>query len=222
MSTVSASKDIHPLLARYLTQLALNPLRTKAITTSALCFLQEVLGSNLSGTPARKPSKESPAIMRTLARAHIDTKALKMAVYGFLVSAPLSHYLIGLLQKTFAGKTSLGAKVAQIVASNLLVSPIQASAYLASMAIINGAKSFDEVVKTVKAGFFSVIRISWIVSPISITIAQRFIPVELWVPFFNSIQFILGTYFNMRVKQLRLAAQREKLEQEKRQADKRT
>jgi len=33
------------------------------------------------------------------------------------------------------------------------------SAFLASMAIINGATTLDEVVKTVKAGFFSVIRV---------------------------------------------------------------
>jgi len=50
-----------------------------------------------------------------------------MAVYGFLVSAPLSHFLIGLLQKAFAGKTSPQAKIGQILASNLLISPIQAT-----------------------------------------------------------------------------------------------
>ena len=33
------------------------------------------------------------------------------------------------------------------------------SVYLASMAVINGAKSLDEIIKTVKAGFFSVLRV---------------------------------------------------------------
>jgi hypothetical protein len=61
---------------------------------------------------------------------------------------------------------------------------------------------------------------------------------QLWVPFFSFVQFILGvrivlsgsvvlnaylrcqTFFNMRVKQLRLAAvRREKLEREKRERD---
>ncbi|KAF9056513.1 hypothetical protein BJ165DRAFT_1336499 [Panaeolus papilionaceus] len=213
------TKAPHPLLAKYLTQLAANPLRTKAYTTATLCFLQEILGSNLSGTPARV-SKGASAPVRTLQSVHVDTKAVKMAIYGFLVSAPLSHYLVGLLQKAFAGKTSTGAKVAQIVASNLLISPIQASAYLSSMAIINGASSAQEVIKTVKAGFFSVIRISWMVSPLSMAIAQKFIPVELWVPFFNAVQFVLGTYFNMRVKQLRLAALR-KEESERQKKEKR-
>jgi hypothetical protein len=66
------------------------------------------------------------------------------------------------------------------------------------MAIINGAQSVDEVMKTVKAGFFSVIRvkcllgvcvrghslayflqITWTVSPLSLVVAQKFIPVDV-------------------------------------------
>ncbi|KAJ3516467.1 hypothetical protein NLJ89_g1110 [Agrocybe chaxingu] len=216
MSVVAPPKSTHPLLVKYLAQLTLHPLRTKALTTATLCFLQEVLGSNRPLGPQPKVSKGASPLVRTLGTVHVDLKALKMALYGFLISAPLSHYLIGLLQKAFAGKTSTGAKIGQIVASNLLIAPIQTSAYLSSIAVINGASSVDEVIKTVKAGFFSVIRISWVVSPLSMTIAQKFIPVELWVPFFNAIQFVLGTYFNMRVKQLRLAAlKKEKLEREK-------
>lgn len=94
--------------------------------SGALCFLQEVLGSNLSGTPPRV-SKNSSPLVRALNGAHIDAKAIKMALYGFLISAPMSHFLIGLLQKAFEGKTSTRDRIAQIVASNLLVSPIQTS-----------------------------------------------------------------------------------------------
>ncbi|KAJ7900203.1 hypothetical protein B0H14DRAFT_2672710 [Mycena olivaceomarginata] len=205
----------HPLLASYLQQLAVHPLRTKAITTASLCFLQEVLGSNIAKMPVKKPARDAPVLVHLLARSHVDMRAVKMAIYGFLVSAPISHFLVGLLQKAFAGKTGTGAKIGQIVASNLLVAPIQTTAYLASMAVISGAKSVDEVLRTIKAGFFSVIRITWITSPIALTVAQRFVPIELWVPFFNAVQFILGTYFNARVKQLRLAAVAKQAEKEK-------
>ena len=63
--------------------------------------------------------------MKTLVQAHVDAKAVKMALYGFLVSAPLGHLLVGLLQRAFRGRTGLGARVGQILASNLLVAPIQ-------------------------------------------------------------------------------------------------
>jgi hypothetical protein len=44
-----------------------------------------------------------------------------MAVYGAFISAPLGHVLISILQKVFAGRTSLKAKILQIIASNLIV-----------------------------------------------------------------------------------------------------
>jgi peroxisomal membrane protein 2 len=147
------------LLAKYLAQLVAHPLRTKAATSATFCFLQEVLGSNLAGLPVKKPSRDAPFLVHVLARSHIDLKAIKMALYGMLLSAPMSHYLVGALQRAFAGKTGLGARIAQILASNLLIAPIQTAVYLSSMAVINGAKSYKEVIGTVRAGFFSVIRV---------------------------------------------------------------
>lgn len=98
-----------------------------AILSATLCFLQEVLGSNLARSPVKRPAKSSPFLVKVLANAHVDVKALKMALYGFLISAPISHILVGALQKAFAGKTSAKAKIAQILANNLLIAPIQTS-----------------------------------------------------------------------------------------------
>ncbi len=65
-----------------------------------------------------------------------------MAVYGAFISAPLGHVLISLLQKVFAGRTSLKAKILQILVSNLIVcsfnfpqeatNPLEALMYLLS------------------------------------------------------------------------------------------
>ncbi|KAG1716012.1 hypothetical protein ID866_1177 [Astraeus odoratus] len=202
--------NVHPLLAQYLIQLATHPLRTKAFTSATFSFLQEVIGSNAAGLPPDPTSKNASLATKAMARFHINSKALKMALYGFLVSAPIGHYLVGLLQKTFAGKVGLKYRIAQLLASNFLVAPIQttggsssdaahalllftpSTAFLASMAVINGAKSLDEVVRTVKGGFFSVIRVTWVVSPLSMVFAQQFLPMEMWVPFFNMVQFALG------------------------------
>jgi peroxisomal membrane protein 2 len=215
-SSPKASRN--PLLLAYLAQLSQHPLRTKALTTGVclrstsflcpsvrdlteilpkgtLCFLQEVLGSHLASVPVRKPAKDAPLYTHALARAKVDARAFKMALYGFVVSAPLSHVLVGELQKAFAGRTGRAARIGQVIASNLIVSPVQAFCkfqggyicacgfglrvgcsladlllltrcvvsfllvYLASLAVIGGAKSWDEVKKTVKGGFFPVIRV---------------------------------------------------------------
>lgn len=159
VSLPASSSNRHPLLAAYILQLALHPLRTKALTTGALTFAQEVIASHLARVPARHPPKDAPVYAHALARARIDAKALKMGLYGLLVSAPLSHVLVGALQRAFAGRTSPRARLAQLLASNLVIAPIQTVAYLASMALINGATSVDQVIATVKAGFMTVIRV---------------------------------------------------------------
>lgn len=52
---------------------------------------------------------------------YFTSRVPKMAAYGALVSAPMGHVFIWLLQKVFRGRTSLKAKIMQIVVSNLIV-----------------------------------------------------------------------------------------------------
>jgi hypothetical protein len=78
------------------------------------------------------------------------------------------------------------------------------------MAVIAGARTFHQVRATVKAGFMPVMKVSWVVSPISLAFAQQFLPEHTWVPFFNIIGFIIGTYVNAHTKKKRLAALRRK------------
>jgi hypothetical protein len=73
------------------------------------------------------------------------------------------------------------------------ISPIQNSVYLVFMAIIAGARTFHQVRATVKAGFWPVMRVSWITSPICLAFAQKFLPEQTWVPFFNMVAFIIGS-----------------------------
>jgi len=78
------------------------------------------------------------------------------------------------------------------------------------MAIIAGARTFHQVRATVRAGFWPVMRVSWITSPICLAFAQQFLPQETWVPFFNLVAFVIGTYINQHTKKKRLAALRRK------------
>ena len=78
------------------------------------------------------------------------------------------------------------------------------------MALIAGARTYHQVRATVKVGFWKVMRGSWITSPIGLAFAQKFLPDQLWVPFFNIVSFIIGTYINTVTKKKRLAALRKK------------
>jgi hypothetical protein len=78
------------------------------------------------------------------------------------------------------------------------------------MALIAGARTYHQVRATVKVGFWKVMRVSWITSPICLAFAQKFLPDQLWIPFFNIVSFIIGTYINTITKKKRLAALRKK------------
>jgi len=79
------------------------------ITSGSLAGLQELLASWI----AKDRNKNGH---------YFTSRVPKMAVYGALISAPLGHVLISILQRMFAGRTSLTAKLLQIVVSNLVVS----------------------------------------------------------------------------------------------------
>lgn len=93
----------------------------------------------------------------------------------------------------------------------LQVSPIQNTVYLISMAVIAGARTFHQIQATVKAGFLPVMKVSWVTSPLALAFAQKFLPEQTWVPFFNIIAFFIGTYINAHTKKKRLTALRKKV-----------
>lgn len=78
------------------------------------------------------------------------------------------------------------------------------------MAVIAGARAFHQIRATVRAGFMPVMKVSWITSPLALAFAQAFLPHETWVPFFNFIGFVIGTYINAHTKKKRLQALRKK------------
>jgi len=184
-------------LQAYLRELVENPLRTKMLTSGVLSALQELLASVIAGDRNRHGSYLTPRVP-------------KMAVYGSLISAPIGHVLVTMLQKGFAGRTSTKAKIFQILVSNLIVSPIQNIVYLACMAVIAGARTFHQIRATVKAGFMPVMKVSWCTSPIALIIAQKFLPPQAWVPFFNLVAFVIGTYINASTKKKRITAIKKK------------
>jgi hypothetical protein len=79
------------------------------LTSGTLAGLQEFLASWIAHDQNREGN-------------YFTSRVPKMAIYGAFVSAPLGHVLITILQKMFRGRTSLKAKVLQILMSNLIVS----------------------------------------------------------------------------------------------------
>lgn len=101
----------------YIKQLESNPLRTKMLTAGTLNGVQELLASFL----AKDRNKHGH---------YFTSRVPKMAAYGALIAAPVGHVLIYFLQKIFAGRTSLKAKIMQIIVSNLVVCCTHSHTYI--------------------------------------------------------------------------------------------
>lgn len=78
------------------------------LTSGTLHGLQELLASIIAKDRAKNGT-------------YFTTRVPNMALYGSIVSAPLGHILVTLLQKAFSGRTSTKSKVLQIIVSNLIV-----------------------------------------------------------------------------------------------------
>ena len=79
------------------------------------------------------------------------------------------------------------------------------------MAVIAGARTWHQIRATVRAGFMPVMKVSWVTSPLALAFAQKFLPEQTWVPFFNILAFVIGTYINTHTKKKRLAALRKRV-----------
>lgn len=102
-----------------------------------------------------------------------------MALFGFLVSAPLGHAMVKTMHKFFAGRTGRSAKLGMLAASLLVIAPIQISVFLANSAVVEGARSKEAILRVVKRGFAPVLGVTWITSPTAIVFAQTFLPPEV-------------------------------------------
>ncbi|KAG0359773.1 hypothetical protein BC939DRAFT_462253 [Gamsiella multidivaricata] len=200
------------LLASYLTELAANPLRTKALTSGTLSGLQEITATKLSGMP--KSKNPGDFILG------INKRVVQMALYGLLVSGPLAHTLFELVTKRFLGKEGAKWKVAQILSTQLITSPIQNATYILAMALFAGARTTGQIKAAFKQGYLPMMKTSWMLSPLSMAFAQKFLPPNVWVPFFNLVAFTFGTYVNTTIKKARLA-QMKREQQQLRDAERR-
>ncbi|KAG0265711.1 hypothetical protein DFQ27_000444 [Actinomortierella ambigua] len=193
------------MLAAYLAQLAQNPLRTKALTSGTLSGLQELTASKLAGMP--KSKNPDDFILG------VDKRIVQMTLYGLLVSGPLAHALFVSVTARFLGKEGPLWKIAQILSSQLINSPIQNATYILAMALFAGARTKAQIAAAFRQSYMPMMKTSWTISPLAMIFAQKFLSPNLWVPFFNLVAFLFGTYVNTSVKKARLAQMKREREQ---------
>ena len=117
---------------------------------------------------------------------------------------PISHYMYFIINnKIFKGPLTKSGKILQILTSLSTVTPTLAACFVSWIALINNYKlpkgsinpiaELNKIVAIVRAGlkkgYFGVLKSSLVTSSVALVIAQKFVPPELWVVFFNVVYF---------------------------------
>ncbi|RKP15180.1 hypothetical protein BJ684DRAFT_7407 [Piptocephalis cylindrospora] len=174
-------------LQKYLVQLEENPLRTKSLTAGALTGAQEAL------------AQVKVSLVKILSSLD-GIRIIKMALYGLLISGPLGHTLYAALGRIIGGRKGPRWALLTLLLSNLIISPIQNAVFLSAMAIIAGKGTVGQVREAVQAGWLGMQKTSWVIFPLVQMSAIRYMPLDLWTPYFNLVAFVFGTYFNTQAK----------------------
>lgn len=194
---------------QYLLYLAKYPLLTKLATLGVLAALNEMIALGVSGDVKKTEFDFLGAKLKI--RHVLSPRILQMVFYGACVATPISHNLYGVLNKFFKGKLSPRMKLVQLITSLCTVTPCLSAAYVAWLSFLNGYKSqgagFGEIKRLVKVvamglrkNFPGVYKTSLGTTLVAMTVAQNFLPPELWVVFFSVVYFVVGTIQNTRIK----------------------
>lgn len=194
---------------QYLFYLSKYPLLTKLATSGVLAALNEMIASGISGDTRKTELNVLGSKVKV--RHVLSPRILQMVFYGACIATPISHNLYGVLNKFFQGKLTPKMKLLQLLTSLCTVTPCLSAVYVAWLLFLNGYKSsgagFGEIKRLlnvlyvgVKRNFPTVYRTSLGTTIVAMTVAQNFLPPELWVVFFSLVYFVVGTIQNTRFK----------------------
>ncbi|KAI0562220.1 hypothetical protein FGB62_64g150 [Gracilaria domingensis] len=166
------------LMAMYMRAMSRNPVLTKAITTSLIAFLGDVLAQKFS----QMANKEFLWDMR---------RTLAITVWGFCFMGPTLHYWFSTLDKLYTNKYSV---ISKLITDQLLFAPFFNSAFMMGVGTLEG-HSLKEVSDTVKTKLWSAMKANWMLWPAAQFINFSFVPKHLQVVYVNCVALVWNVIF---------------------------
>ncbi|XP_061673664.1 peroxisomal membrane protein 2 [Syngnathoides biaculeatus] len=172
------------LLHRYLFLLKKYPIVTKSVTSGILSALGNFLSQILE---ARKKSQSDAC------GQGIDTAgAARFAIFGLLVTGPLSHYFYHLME-TWMPATESYCALKRLLLDRLLFAPGFLMIFFLVMNILE-AKGLNDFLKKIKGSYWTALKMNWKVWTPFQFINVNFVPVEFRVLFANTIALFWYAY----------------------------
>ncbi|XP_074577322.1 peroxisomal membrane protein PMP22-like [Curcuma longa] len=168
---------------RYLRQLQLHPLRTKAITSGVLAGCSDTIAQKISGVKKLQ--------LRRL---------LLFMLYGFCYAGPFGHFLHKLMEKIFKGKKGNETVAKKVLLEQLTASPWNNMIFMMYYGLVVEGRSFNLVSKKIRNDYPSIQLTSWKFWPIVGWINYQYMPLQLRVLFHSFVASCWAVFLNLRAR----------------------
>lgn len=172
------------LLQQYLLLLKKYPVLTKSVTSGILSALGNLLSQTLE---ARKKAKHGHPCNEIDAAG-----AARYAVYGLLITGPVSHYFYQLME-LWIPSTDPYCIVKRLLLDRLFFAPGFLLIFFSVMNILE-AKGWADFERKVKRTYWTALKMNWKVWTPFQFINVNFVPVQFRVLFANMVAFFWYAY----------------------------
>ncbi|CAH9095303.1 unnamed protein product [Cuscuta epithymum] len=168
---------------KYLLQLQLHPLRTKAITAGVLVGSSDIIAQKISGNKKLQLKR-----------------ILLLALYGFAYSGPFGHFLHKLMDYLFRGKKGNKTVATKVLLEQLTSSPWNNMLFLMYYGLVVEGRPWSLVKKKVRKDYPSVQLTAWKFWPVVGWINYQYMPLQLRVLFHNFVASCWAIFLNLKAR----------------------
>ncbi|XP_027366902.1 peroxisomal membrane protein PMP22 isoform X1 [Abrus precatorius] len=177
------SDKVNDAFKKYLQQLQLHPLRTKAITAAVLAGLSDAVAQKISG--AKKLQ------LRRL---------FLFMLYGFAYSGPFGHFLHKLMDKLFKGKKGNETVAKKVILEQITSSPWNNFFFMMYYGLVIEGRPWSIVMNKVKKNYPSVQLTAWKFWPIVGWVNYQYMPLQFRVIFHSFVGACWAIFLNLKAR----------------------
>ncbi|KAJ6791120.1 peroxisomal membrane protein PMP22 [Iris pallida] len=170
---------------RYLLQLQLHPLRTKAITSGVLAGCSDMIAQKISG------------IKRLQLR-----RLLLIMLYGFAYAGPFGHFLHKIMDKIFKGKKGNKAVAQKVLLEQLTSSPWNNMLFMTYYGLVIEGRPWNLVRTKVRNDYPSIQKTAWKFWPIVGWINYQYMPLQFRVLFHSFVASCWAIFLNLKARSI--------------------
>ncbi|CAK8572085.1 unnamed protein product [Lathyrus sativus] len=168
---------------KYLLQLQLHPLRTKAITASVLAGFSDAVAQKISG--AKKLQLR---------------RVLLFMLYGFAYSGPFGHFLHKLMDTLFKGKKGNETVAKKVILEQITSSPWNNFFFMMYYGLVIEGRPWSLVMSKVKNDYPSVQMTAWKFWPVVGWVNYQYMPLQFRVLFHSFVASCWAIFLNLKAR----------------------